>query len=233
MDTSKGKLGKELVLTKLDMCMKNSGVRPLSYMLIFTALMYLTACSDTGSKRTPESEIEMETVSGTIDGGVNYAIQVVYIATNDSRRCKNWALFAGVHSDQIYRYYLPEISNGRHTVTFPRNEVSANSHCGWKPIRADICLGDELDPIDNSCSELYDLTHIFSDYSSASSGEVVKRDEPLTAICRSYVTETSTQWPCERHNETHQHARNRLSFPVKLIHNSNNESELNITITRD
>lgn len=194
-------------------------------------VIILSACGDSGSKVTQESDIEMETFSGSIENGLNYSIKVNYIATNDSSKCRNWQLFAGSNRGVIERYYLPTINNGEHSIIFPRNQISSRSYCQWEPVSADICVGQFTDPTDNSCSTFLDLTHYYGKYGAANHDELIIPELPIEVLCGSHNRSRGNIWTCEsafvRADEIDKSQLNPR-FPLKLIRQPEKKYRLNI-----
>ncbi len=205
-------------------------------LIIGCLVVLFSSCDDKGSKLTPKDNVVTETLVGQIDEGYNYAIKVEYLASNDHKKCKDWALFAGESARRVSRYYLPEIKDGRHTITFPRNELSSYSRCQWIPTFAHICVGNAANPTHNYCSELFELTHYFSKHSKVDASAVADRKQPLLTVCAPFESHKEFEgirlW-CQRADKTNSTTQGKTAFPdfpLKLVQTSREEVTLNIQV---
>lgn len=108
-------------------------------------------------KAMPEHRIKEVTFSGNIDPGYNYAVEVSYVATKDSRACTNYSLFYGKSKNVKYMHYRPIIEAGKHSITFPINELSPTSGCRWIPVLVNLCAGTKSNPEENNCNEFLNM----------------------------------------------------------------------------
>lgn len=108
-------------------------------------------------KVVPDHQIKEITFAGNIDEGYTYAVQVYYVATKDSMACTNYSLFYGKSKNVEYMHYRPKIEAGKHSITFPINELSPTSGCRWIPALVSLCAGTKSIPEENNCNEFLNM----------------------------------------------------------------------------
>jgi len=69
-------------------------------------------------------------LSGEIEQGFHYKIEVIYSATKDSYWCRE-----GAYNSAIVKgfFYYPVVENGKHNITIPLNEFSTTVGCVYRP----------------------------------------------------------------------------------------------------
>lgn len=88
------------------------------------------------------------TLSGTIEKGAGYSVDVTYYTENESRFCqqnfgiKILAFAPGPYRKTKHYSYHPEIENGRHSITIPLNEKRPDRWCKYTPMYVRINIED-------------------------------------------------------------------------------------------
>lgn len=209
----------------------------LNYIFYLLIAVSILSCSDSGSRLTPKGNIEFERFSGAIAEGIGYSIEVGYVATKDTRSCKNWTLFGGVTPNIIYRRYYPTITDGQHAIRFPRNEISSASRCGWKPTFARLCIIDEEKNTMDWCDDFLALSHHYKGHLA----QTLSSEEPIFVGCIKAKTYENIALHCEKIPKNYQSANydindnsvQKIRFPLLHYRHSGEEYKMNIVTLRD
>lgn len=121
-----------------------------------TAQKSLEITKSKDKKLTPH-KIKEVTFRGNITAGYTYDIQMMYVATKGSYACTSYSLFSGRTGKVKYFHYPATIENGKHSITFPFNELPLAQDCHWKPSTVAICLTPDGTPNKHQCSQLLDI----------------------------------------------------------------------------